>query len=279
MKTILFPTDFSDNAVHASQYAGMLARRFDAKVILLHVYTITVPVVSEFQLTYDTENSILQRRKEAEVSLQFFTERFIENTNLPPEQITQMVEYGLVSDVIITTAKAMNISLIVMGTSGATNMLERWLGTNAESVMQSAKSAVWIIPETAPLNAPLTIMYAADFKEDEVEATNKILEFAKPLGASCTVIHIHDYFELNIDISVKEKVEALNQIFENEDVTFKGLKRKEILKGLETYINTHKPDVLALAVHEKSFFSKMFDSSITQHFVLEAKIPMLFFKN
>jgi nucleotide-binding universal stress UspA family protein len=102
MKMILFPTDFSDNVVHASQYAGMLARRFDAKVILLHVYTITVPVVSEFQLSYDTENSILQRRKEAEVSLQFFTERFIENTNLPPEQITQIVEYGLVSDVIIT---------------------------------------------------------------------------------------------------------------------------------------------------------------------------------
>ena len=26
MKTILFPTDFSDNAVHASEYTGLLAK-------------------------------------------------------------------------------------------------------------------------------------------------------------------------------------------------------------------------------------------------------------
>ncbi|WP_394991029.1 universal stress protein [Emticicia sp.] len=278
MKTILFPTDFSDNAIHASKYAGMLARRFDAKVILLHVYAITVPVNSEFQLIYDTENTLLQRGKEAEQNLQFFTEKFIGNTNLHIEQITQMVEYGLVSDVVVEIAKAQNVDLIVMGTKGASNMIDKWFGTNAEIIMESAKCPVWIIPENALLNAPQTIMYAADFKEDEIAATHKLLEIAKPLGATCKVVHIHDYFELKVNQTVKEMVTELKHEFENEDITFKHLNRKEIVKGLETYIKTHNPDVLALAAYEKSFLSKIFNSSITQHFVQEAKLPMLFFK-
>lgn len=278
MKTILFPTDFSNNALHASQYAGMLARRYDAKVILLNIYEMTVPVVSEFQMTYDTDNMIVQRGKDAEQNLQFFTDKFIINTNLPPEQISQMVEYGLVSDVIIDIAKKMNVDLIVMGTKGASNTIDRWLGTNAENVMEAAQCPVWIVPENTLLTLPQTIMYAADFKEDEVTATYKVLSMAQPLGATCKVIHIHDYFELNVDKTVKQTVAELKDEFQNFDISFKDINREEILKGLETYVRTHKPDVLALAVYEKSFFSKLFNSHITQHFIQDAKLPMLFFK-
>jgi nucleotide-binding universal stress UspA family protein len=121
-------------------------------------------------------------------------------------------------------------------------------------------------------------MYAADFKEDEVTATYKVLAMAQPLGATCKVIHIHDYFEMNVEQTVKQTVAELKDEFQNFDISFKDLNRDEIVKGLETYIRTHKPDVLALAVYEKSFFSKIFDSSITQHFIQEAKLPMLFFK-
>lgn len=278
MKTILFPTDFSDNAIHASQYAGMLAKRYDARVILLNICAITVPVVSELQSTYDTENMIVQRGKDAEQNLQFFTDKFIVNTIMPPEQITQIVEYGLVSDVIIDVAKKMDVDLIVMATKGASNIMDKWFGTNAESVMESTTCPVWVIPENTPLILPQTIMYAADFKEDEVTATYKILAMAQPLGATCKVIHIHDYFELNARQTVKQTVAELKDEFQNFDISFKDLNREEIVKGLETYVHTHKPDVLALAVYEKSFFSKLFDSSITQHFIQEAKLPLLFFK-
>ena len=278
MKTILFPTDFSENAVHAAQYAAMLAKRYDSKIILLNVYSVAMPVVSEFQLTNVDENMIVQIGKDAEYNLQVFTNKLSENTGLPVEQISQIVEYGLVSDVILSFAKDMNVDLIVMGTKGASGTIDRWFGTNAESVMETAHCPVWVVPENTPINLPLTIMYAADFKEDEVTATYKVLAMAQPLGATCKVIHIHDYFEMNVDQTVKQTVAELKDDFQNFDISFKDLNREEIVKGLETYVRTHKPDVLALAVYEKSFFSKIFNSSITQHFVQEAKLPLLFIK-
>jgi nucleotide-binding universal stress UspA family protein len=278
MKTILFPTDFSDNAIHAAQYAAMLAKRYDSKLILLNIYSVAMPVVSEFQLTNGDENMILQRGKDAEYCLQVFTNTLTENTGLPVEQITQMVEYGLVSDVIIETSNTMNVDLIIMGTKGASGTIDRWLGTNSENVMENAHCPVWIVPENTPLTLPLTIMYAADFKEDEVTATYKVLSMAQPLGATCKVIHVHEYFEMNTEQTTKQTVSDLKDEFQNFDISFKDINREEIVKGLETYVRTHKPDVLALAVYEKSFFSKIFNSSITQHFVQEAKIPLLFIR-
>jgi nucleotide-binding universal stress UspA family protein len=278
MKTILFPTDFSENSVHAAQYAAMLAKRYDSKIILLNVYSVAMPVVSEFQLTNVDENMIVQIGKDAEYNLQVFTNKLSENTGLPVEQISQIVEYGLVSDVILSFAKDMNVDLIVMGTKGASGTIDRWFGTNAESVMETAHCPVWVVPENTPLTLPQTIMYAADFKEDEVTATYKVLAMAQPLGATCKVIHIHDYFEMNVDQTVKQTVAELKDEFQNFDISFKDINREEIVKGLETYVRTHKPDVLALAVYEKSFFSKIFNSSITQHFVQEAKLPLLFIK-
>jgi nucleotide-binding universal stress UspA family protein len=256
----------------------MLAKRFDAKLVLLNVYSVIIPVVSESPMIFDKDDIILRRQNDAELSLQVFTDSLILQTSLPSEQIVQLVEYGFVTDVIVDKANEMNVDLIVMGTHGASNIIDRWFGTNAEKVVESSKCPVWVLPEGTPLTMPKVIMYAADFKEDEVSATYEILAIAQPMGASCKVIHIHDYFELNAEHTVKQEVAELKKEFQNFDISIKDLNREEIMKGLETYIRTHKPDVLAMAVYEKSFFNKLFNNSLVEHFVQKAKLPMLFIR-
>lgn len=276
MKTILFPTDFSDNSTHASRYVGMLAKRLNAKVVLLHIYSI--PMVSPYELSYESQDYMLKSSEEAARNLQVFTTQFIENTKLLPDQVTQMVEYGLVADIIVETAQFITADLIVMGTQGATNALDRWLGTIAQSVMESAECPVWIVPENAPINYPEKIMYAADLKEDEIVATHTVVDMAKLLGATCNVVHINDYFESNEGQDIQEMKHSLQNEFEHEDTSFQELNRVDIIKGLETYIKTRQPDVLAFAVHDKSFLSKIFLVSIAKHFVQEANLPMLTFR-
>ena len=276
MKTILFPTDFSANAIHAAQYAGMLATQLKAQVVLLHAYPI--PVISDQEIVFDTEISVLQSEKEAAQNLEFFANKFMEDTGLVADQITQMVEYGATATIILDVAQKTNADLIVMGTKGTTNAIDRWIGTNARDVMQSAACPVWIVPQNAPLHYPRHIMYAADFKEDEVAATHKIVALAKPLGATCRVVHIHEYFEMSVGQTVEETVAELEEEFKNEDVSVKNLNRNGIIDGLETYIKAQKPDVLALAVYDKSFLSRIFERSVSGHFVQAAKLPMLIFR-
>ena len=111
MKTILFPTDFSENAHHASEYAGMLARRLEAKIVLLHTYMI--PMATEFQVPYDTSGFDEISRKSAEEKLQEFTVSLIASTGLAPERITRMIEFGDVSNKIVQVSKNINADAVV----------------------------------------------------------------------------------------------------------------------------------------------------------------------
>jgi nucleotide-binding universal stress UspA family protein len=277
MKTILFPTDFSENAIHASEYAGLLAQKFDANVVLLNIYS--VPIISEYQVPYNISDFTMEMKEISEKNLQTFADKFIETTELSKERISQKIEYGFVSDVIIETAKSIDADMIVMGTKGASNILEKWIGTTAQTVMKTAECPVWIIPQNAVLNYPQKFLYAADLQEDEIMATQKVMEFATPLQALCKVIHIDDYFEANVNDEVKEKIDELKEEFKDDDNVFvRNIRRDDIIEGLETYIKSYKPDVLALAVHDKSLFSKIFEESVTNHFVYEADLPLLIFR-
>ena len=276
MKTILFPTDFSENATHASRYAAMLAKLYDANLVLLHVHHI--PMVPENNHSFEVRNAISLNETSAKEDLEVFAKKFMEHSNLSSERIIQRVEYGFAAECIVEIADSIKADLIVMGTKGASDMMDKWLGTHAQEVMKTAECPVFTIPKNVPIDYPQRILYAADFKEDEVSATQRLLTIAKPLGATCKVVHIHEYFEPNIGHFVEETIKELEEKFKNEDVTIQQLYRDDIIEGLETYIKTYNPDVLAMAIHEKSFLSNIFDTSITRHFIQAAKLPMLTFK-
>ena len=276
MKTILFPTDFSKNAVHASRYAGMMAKLFDANIILLHVYHI--PMVPAYNTSFEVKDAVSQNENEIKQQLQTFATEFRMDSNLASERIIQKVEYGFASEKTIEIANSMKVDMIVMGTKGASNMLDKWLGTHAQDVMAKAECPVFTIPNDVSIEFPQRILYAADFKDDEIHAVQKVLDIAKPLGATCKVVHIHEEFEPNIGHAVEETIKELEQNFKEDDVTVQQFHRDDTIEGLETYMKTYEPDILALAIHEKSFLDNIFSTSISEHFIQEAKIPILTFK-
>jgi nucleotide-binding universal stress UspA family protein len=276
MKTILFPTDFSENAIHASEYAGMLADRFEANVVLLNIYS--VPIINEYQTPYNIDDFTIEMRAISEKNLAIFTDKFMQSTDLSQNRISNKIEYGFITDVILETAKSMGVDMIVMGTKGASNVLDKLIGTNAQTVMKQAECPVWIIPEKAKVNYPQKFLYAADLVADEIMATQTLLEFVKPFDANCKIVYIDDNFSINPVEEVTNKIDELKEEFKDDDNVFvRKIKRDDVVEGLESYIQFYKPDVLALAVHDKSFLSKIFEQSVTNHFVYHADLPMLIF--
>ena len=183
MKTILVPTDFTENAMHAAKYAASLARIYDANIIFINIYTMQLMLEYEALSSLNTNMDEMQRI--AELNLAEFKENFIKNTNFTPERVSFMAEYGSITSAIIEKSEGNVIDMIVMATKGAQNIFVVWLGTNAQKVASLAQCPVWIIPEKAKLDYPLNILYAADFKEDEKLAAAKLLKIANPLGATC----------------------------------------------------------------------------------------------
>lgn len=276
MKTILFPTDFSKNAVHASHYAAMLANIYEARIILLNVDYI--PLVPANHHSQEAQRAVIISMKKAQEDLEAFKNQFIDETKMNPHRVLQQVVYGYPADKIVQEANYLNADMIVMGTKGASNFLDKWLGTNAQKVMKNADCPVWIIPQKAKIKHPKKVMYAADFREGEILATQKIVKITEPLEAFCKVIHIHDIFEPLEKSIVKEQVTTINEEFEEDNVFARSLNRSDIIEGLEVYMESFKPDVLALAIHEKSFLERFFNESVTKHFVQLSQLPIVTFR-
>jgi nucleotide-binding universal stress UspA family protein len=139
-KNILFPTDFSEGALHALPYALDIAKDCSAKLYMLHViYDVStasglyVPHVSFDEMYNDLEKSA---QKELE---KFGCE---ELRGLKSMAVEYKVIRGIPYESILKFAKEQNIDLIVIGTHGRKGLDHFIFGSTAEKVIRYAPCPV-----------------------------------------------------------------------------------------------------------------------------------------
>lgn len=108
MNTILVPTDLSPAAQNATNYAGRLCKELGAKMILLHVYMLPVPV-AEMPYIMVTPDEM---HKAGEDGLRKEADRVAGSLGI---DIEWLVRLGLASDEIRDIEKERHIDLVVMG--------------------------------------------------------------------------------------------------------------------------------------------------------------------
>lgn len=135
-KQILVPTDLSEGAEQALDYACELARTLDAQVHLLNV--VGIPAMGVPELGVAVTSTMIDQMV---VDSQTAVER-LSKTRCDAKLGQVMVRTGDARDVINQTAKELGIDLIVMGTHGRRGISRALLGSVAETVVRSAPCAV-----------------------------------------------------------------------------------------------------------------------------------------
>jgi nucleotide-binding universal stress UspA family protein len=134
IESILFPTEFSEGSSYALEYAVDLAKRYNAKLYLLHViYDIAkgagwyVPHISMDELYKDIEKGV---KKELD--------RFGNEELRGLKNVVRTVVIGVPHDEITEFVKKNKIDLIVMGSHGKKGMDRILFGSTAAHVVRFA---------------------------------------------------------------------------------------------------------------------------------------------
>ena len=137
VKTILYPTDFSENARHAIPHLSEVVKCFSAKVHLLHVIETSLQVADMSWSVAPPEmgDRIREVAKER-------LERLAAELGLPADRITLAVAEGHPSLEITRYAKAHEIDMIVMSTHGHSGLSHFLLGSVTERVVRKASCPV-----------------------------------------------------------------------------------------------------------------------------------------
>lgn len=140
-KRILYPTDFSEGSAVAIPYVADMAKRYDAKVYVVHViYDIAkasgwyVPHVSMDEVYKDMEEG-------AKKELQ----RCCAEDMRGYKDIEYIVLKGVPSEEIIRFTEENQIDLVVMGTHGRKGLDRVFFGNTAEKVVKRASCPVMTV--------------------------------------------------------------------------------------------------------------------------------------
>jgi universal stress protein A len=139
-KRILAPVDFSSFSHRALQYAVSFARRFEAKLLVVHVVE-AFPIDYILGIKAAKEANEWQLRQ-ARGHLQDISSEF-EDAAVVTEGL---VKFGKPFQEIVKVAMERDVDLIIIATHGYTGLKHIQLGSTAEMVVRYAPCPVLVLP-------------------------------------------------------------------------------------------------------------------------------------
>ena len=185
---ILVPTDFSENAQHALDYAIELAKHCSATIHLVH--TPVVPTYLLMDLSYSPGPEAVTRIMND--SQDALDEQAKSMTAEGVEHFTAIRE-GVVHEVIRDYAKEHNLDVVVVGTHGRTGVSKLMYGSVTERVIKTVHTPIIVVPP-AGAAIPGAIVMAYDFSGPAKRAA----EVARAIHEECPgSLHlVHSYLDV-----------------------------------------------------------------------------------
>jgi len=285
MKTILVPTDFSPNADNALQYALNLANHLQSKVVILHNVdygigyaetgagnlAISDPFLTTAPIYPPTYNQNAELQQQSEDRLNNLAQHLRQHTSGIIETATV---YGSLTDNLNKIVKEQHVDLVVMGTKGATDFLERMMGTNTASYIKEAVCPVLAVPAKARFNKWAKVAYAFELERTGTNFLKQLFALTEPFSPAINLISVEYETELDI-VPDHQIIEDIKTRFPNHNLTFTKLESSDPTKALEEFALSQQMDILAVAIVERGFLESLIHSSISEKLVFHGVVPVL----
>lgn len=142
-KTILYPTDFSDVSLKALDFLKQLKECGSEEVLVLHVIPeqtiVTLRGYGEGTVNVDEfERGLMEQAAKSVAEIEAKLKKF-------GYKVKKTISIGFPLREILTAEEEEDISLIVIGSHGKSNLEEMFLGSISEKVIRKCKSPVLVI--------------------------------------------------------------------------------------------------------------------------------------
>lgn len=264
MKKILFPTDFSDNAANALNYAIEIINSMEsAHLTILH--TCTFPMNAGTFIA-------LQGHLQSNVKLEM---------NRVVNRVQPLLREGVVletkieiGDTVLTIGKiADDYDLVIMGTQGATGLKEIFLGSITNAIIKNTKTPVLAIPKNYHFIPFNHIAFSLD-NEGIVDPKGiKCLRLLlKLFDADLMLFHTEEEAaDKGID---QEVIEFFDQAAYSIDFNFQ---RNSVNESIQEMVKDYDIDLLVMIQRKRGFLESIFHQSVTTKEVFHSSIPILIF--
>lgn len=269
---ILVPTDFSECAQNAFDYAVQYAHIMNAEIILLNVYEMKYSNAGVF-LDFDThmkEFSIKELDKEKNRVLAEYD--FVNKNTIETVHANGSLEN------VVDHFQEKGIELIVMGTRGRSGFEEVLIGSETARLIGNSEIPVLAIPQKAKFIKSNKTVFALDLKEklkrDEIDLIKKLSQEESSLH----VFHNYkDAFEIKVEEEHQLQIDFKNY-FPGSLIYLDLNFDKNKLVAIENYINNVKPELIVVRSKHRNLLQSLFHKSISEKLSYHIDKPLLVLK-
>lgn len=271
MLKVLIPTDFSDNARRAIDYAVSLFGA-EAQYTLLNSYEVPHSGATMLISIGDIlEKDALQLLENAKAIV---LKDYVDLDG----KIEIKAVMGTPDVAVHKAAEKGDFDIIVMGTQGASGLKEVLIGSVTSNVLSNVTVPVLAVPHDSETAPPKTILFAAD---DNCLASGKMPEhlvaLANRFDAEVVVLNIVPKGELAHVGNSEDQINRASGIFEGVKHRVQFIESDDISNGIQKFITENEVDMLAMVTRKNDLFSRLFGTSNTQKMVMHTHVPLFAF--
>lgn len=271
MKTILVPTDFSDNASNAINYAVEIAKLAKAKLILFHAFH--VPVTnSDMPIVVIPIEEI----EEANIGRLKKIAKEIQSKNNGSLNIKCICKMGFAVDEISELVTTKSIDLVVMGIRGSGNLSEILMGSTTTTLIRKDSCPVLVINQNVKFKNIKKIVFACDYHEiSDASILKPLKEFVELFKSHVYVFNVVKELKTVTYVGKAATESLLEHSLEGTDHTFHFAEQEDVIEGINLFAANKKADMIVMIPQKHTLLKNIFNASNTKKMAFHTHIPLL----
>lgn len=272
IKKILVPVDFNEPSVRAINYAGYLARKVNAEIMLLNVIY-TPGLLAQFFMDSDNLVKITEQAKGKLVEMAGALK-----SETPDVVVNTIVESGKPYEKILSVSKEWGASMIILGENHQCGNPEDELGTTVYHVtLKSGVPVLTVKGDTSRMKE--NIVVPLDLTKKTSEQLSAALYYGLEYGA---VIHLVSVLAGGIkkkDSRIYKILKEAKETLELNGVNcqMKLFKRSEIpaFKRVLEYAEKVDASMILLMTHQEGYTYDNYIGAFAHHIMNLSKVSIL----
>lgn len=276
MKTILVPTDFSEQSQNALHLASQIAGKLHAEVRLLHV--IEQPSGTYFTAVSEGLNDQLDNA---------FLLSLMEKLKVQMEATVQehrgikmdyRIKIGHFYRSLVSYIQENDIDMVIMGTKGISGLDEMIVGSNAEKVVRHVKVPVLAIKDKIELDEVKEIVFGTSLTNRKEKVAAELKNIQQIFNAH---LHLVDINTPNNFFRQDEAEASMQDFVDRYDLkncsvaTYSDITEEE---GILRYADRVNANMIAMATHGRTGIMHLMSGSLTEDVVNHACRPVWSFQ-
>jgi nucleotide-binding universal stress UspA family protein len=270
LRKIVCPIDFSTHSINAMNWAHKFGRATGMSLQISHVVfpstepQFTAPLVMETQLNESRKNlddiaKSLTSQQGSEVA------------------VTSQLDIGDPVQRITQYSKDPGTGFVVLGTHGASDMMQKLFGSVSSTVAEHAHVPVILVPPNARYHDPKRIMVALHEEFLSNGQLNVLINLNALWNAHINFVYVQqdqDHFE-----ALKEKL--LERLSAKEIPTFSytidqvSAGTSSVIAALIGHARQLSPDMIVLVNRNRSYLRRLFRPGVTRGVAIQTQWPVL----